>query len=147
MIFITIYYKLMKNIIAGCVFTLFFYSAYASCILPLSIENKNIMMANTAPYTPNNPMAGTFYFMHYKANHQYSYEILQTGHSYNGMYTYQRLADNVAIIVSNENFEGVPTQYTLTLICENSYSGSYVYQQALGVGGMRSNYAQYFFIK
>ncbi len=130
-----------------CSFILLFNYSYAGCTLPEDIKNKDILMINTSSYTPDNPMSGEVYMMHYKSDDKYHYETLRNGRNYNGTYRYQRISTNIAIIAASENFAGTPAQYTLTLICDNQNAGSYFYQQDSGIGGIRANSAQYYFVK
>lgn len=121
-------------------------TAYAACKLPDYIGNKDFIMEVSDSYGPSNPMAGNVYKMQYRGDGKYNYKVLNNGNNYTGKYKYEKVADNIGIISSEEMFGADLTQYTLTLMCDNANSGVYFYQQSDGVAGSRSNTSRYFLL-
>ncbi|MCL1123094.1 hypothetical protein [Shewanella surugensis] len=104
------------------------------CQLPKAMDGLTLILSVGEEYSyiglfENDVIEMTFYQQSYRA----------IGHRKNrnfmGEYTYRKLTSNVAQIKTREFFGADILQYSLTLICETGYEGSYTYAPTAGKGG------------
>ncbi|WP_235423984.1 hypothetical protein [Citrobacter koseri] len=118
----------------------------AGCHFPDSLAGANMLAENTQTYSPDNPMANDVYNIHFDKDNRFTYRILSDNTRHEGTFSYVKLAPDVAVISTVESFNGERVNYDMKLICNNDYSGTYIYQQREGVGNERTNTARYFFL-
>ncbi len=122
-------------------------AAYADCTVPEKLTNKDFLAVIYGSYSPENPMADQLLRMKFLDDGSYSYQSLKDGKNYSGIYTYELIKKNIAVINAREKYNGLHVEYSMTMVCSNQISGSYIYRQTQGVNDMRSNFARYFIME
>lgn len=128
-------------------FTMVCKIAYADCTVPEKLTHKDFLAVISGSYSPENPMAGELLRMAFFDDGHYTYQSLKDGKNYSGTYTYELIKKNMAVITAREKYNGHPVEYSMTLVCSNQISGSYIYRQTQGINDVRSNSARYFLME
>ncbi|MFW3114959.1 hypothetical protein MHAE_14470 [Mycobacterium haemophilum DSM 44634] len=116
----------------------------SQCTVPESLDEVTFLFDDDATKTPENPYAGTQWQMTFHPDGTYEYTILNDGSQHAGTYTYQTTSPIAGVISASEVFNGTPAQYTQTLTCATSTTGTYLYSQTTGTEpAQRSNTAKY----
>lgn len=106
-------------------------TAHARCNVPTQLDGTTFTNVVSQAYSRQNPNAGHIYRLAF-ATETYTSNLLNTGETFPGTYTYRKLAHNMGQITATESFGDQFTTYTLTLVCLSQHTGTFIYTQEGG---------------
>lgn len=107
------------------------FCSQAACSVPETLAGKTFINKTDPAWSPQNPNADSMLRLEFHAR-DYISHFLKTGGEAKGTYYYRRLSPTVGMIEAQENFAGETTEFTLTLVCLNAVSGTFVFSQEKG---------------
>lgn len=123
---------LKKILISMC-----FFSSIGSandCKLPDNLDKKQILFLVNEVYTPTNPNAGGVIQLHFMDKKIASTKLTK-GISSQGQYEYRIIAPGVALLSVQLTGGDDRANFRTVMMCENDYSGMYIFSQSQGIIG------------